>query len=64
MIPSEILDYYAKGKEEGRLTASLGKLERIRTWEIVEWYLPLPPRRVIDVGGGTGVYAIPLARRG
>ena len=64
MIPSEILDYYAKGKEESRFTASLGKLERIRTWEIVERYLPLPPRRVIDVGGGTGVYALPLARRG
>ena len=64
MIPSEILDYYAKGKEESRLTASLGKLERIRTWEIVERFLPLPPRRVIDVGGGTGVYALPLASRG
>jgi len=64
MIPSEILDYYAKGKEESRLTGSLGKLERMRTWEIVERYLPLPPRRLIDVGGGTGVYALPLASRG
>jgi SAM-dependent methyltransferase len=64
MIASEILDYYTKGKEEGRLTASLGRLEFIRTWEILERHLPPAPRRVLDVGGGTGVYALPLAGRG
>jgi ubiquinone/menaquinone biosynthesis C-methylase UbiE len=64
MIASEILDYYGAGKEEGRLTASLGRLERIRTWEIMERHLPPAPSRLLDVGGGTGVYALPLAGRG
>ena len=64
MIASEILDYYGAGREEQRLTASLGRLERIRTWEIMERHLPPPPARLLDVGGGTGVYALPLAGRG
>jgi ubiquinone/menaquinone biosynthesis C-methylase UbiE len=64
MIAPEILDYYARGNEEGRLTVSLGRLERIRTCEILERHLPAPPCRVLDVGGGTGVYALPLATRG
>jgi SAM-dependent methyltransferase len=64
MITSEILDYYRRGNEEQRLTASVGRLERIRTWDILERHLPPPPSRVLDVGGGTGVYALPLAARG
>lgn len=64
MITSEILNHYNDGKEEHRLTLSLGRLERIRTWEIMERYLPPAPARVLDVGGGTGVYALPLCARG
>lgn len=64
MIAAEILDYYGAGKEEQRLTASAGRLERLRTWEILGRHLPAPPARVLDVGGGTGVYALPLAARG
>jgi ubiquinone/menaquinone biosynthesis C-methylase UbiE len=64
MIASEILEYYGGGNEEQRLTASIGRLERIRTSEIIERHLPPPPCRILDVGGGTGVYALPLARRG
>jgi SAM-dependent methyltransferase len=64
MIAPEILDYYATGKEETRLAASLGRLEHIRTWELLERFLPPPPCRVIDIVGGTGVYALPLASRG
>ena len=45
MIPSEILDYYGQGMEEQRLTASLGRLERVRTWEIMERHLPPAPLR-------------------
>jgi SAM-dependent methyltransferase len=64
LIPSEILDYYDRGKEELRLNASSGRLERLRTWEILERYLPPVPSRVLDVGGGAGVYALPLSARG
>ena len=34
MIASEILEHYGDGNEEQRLTASVGRVERIRTWEI------------------------------
>jgi ubiquinone/menaquinone biosynthesis C-methylase UbiE len=64
VIPPEILEFYGLGLEEHRLDASLGRLERIRTWDILERYLPPPPSRVLDVGGGTGVYALPLAAGG
>jgi SAM-dependent methyltransferase len=64
VIASEILEYYGAGQEEQRLTASPGRLERIRTWEIMGRYLPPAPARLLDVGGGTGVYALPLAARG
>lgn len=64
MVRSDMLDYYNLGHEENRLTRSLGRLERTRTWAIMDRYLPPPPARVLDVGGGTGVYALPLAARG
>lgn len=64
MISSEILQYYAEGNEDGRLTTSVGRLERIRTWEIIQRHLPPVPSRILDVGGGPGVYALPLAGRG
>jgi SAM-dependent methyltransferase len=64
MLASEIAAFYARGLEEGRLTAPLGRLEWLRTWEIMERYLPPAPARILDVGGATGVYAFPLAGRG
>jgi 2-polyprenyl-3-methyl-5-hydroxy-6-metoxy-1,4-benzoquinol methylase len=64
VVDSDILDHYGDGKEEHRLAQSLGRLERIRTQEIMGRYLPAPPCRVLDVGGGTGVYALPLSRQG
>lgn len=64
MIASEIVDHYGDGQEEQRLARSLGRLERLRTEEIVGRYLPPPPCRILDVGGGTGVYALSLSRQG
>jgi len=63
-VDPEILEFYGLGKEEQRLDASLGRLERIRTFEVMERHLPPPPGRVLDVGGGAGAYALPLAARG
>jgi SAM-dependent methyltransferase len=63
-VAPEILDYYGLGKEEQRLDASLGRLERLRTFEVMDRHVPAPPCRILDVGGGAGVYALPLAARG
>jgi ubiquinone/menaquinone biosynthesis C-methylase UbiE len=39
-------------------------LERVRTQELLERFLPEPPASVLDVGGGTGIHAEWLAERG
>ena len=60
--PPEVLDYYALGEERGRLDQD--PLERARTWDILDRYLPPPPGVVLDVGGAAGAYAFELAERG
>ena len=61
-FPDEILDHYEREIDEGqRLARGLGQLELLRTREIVRRHLPPAPRRVLDVGGGTGVHAAWLA---
>lgn len=58
--------YYERGEEAGRLSGDFpsGPLERIRTQEILDRYLPPGPLNILDVGGGPGVYAAWLAERG
>jgi len=51
MMAVEILEFYDGGREEDRLTRALGRLEWIRTWEILDRHLPPAPARVLDVGG-------------
>jgi SAM-dependent methyltransferase len=60
----EILQYYERGGERDRLTAGAGRLEFLRTWDVLTRALPAPPARILDVGGATGVYAGPLAEAG
>ena len=61
-IEAEILAHYARGAEHSRLTAR-PSLELLRTKLLLERFLPPAPARVLDVGGGTGVYASWLAGR-
>jgi ubiquinone/menaquinone biosynthesis C-methylase UbiE len=61
--PPEVLAYYARGAETGRLEG-FGALERLRTEDVLHRWLPPPPEVVIDVGGGPGIYACALAAAG
>jgi SAM-dependent methyltransferase len=64
MLSPEILEYYERGGEHQRLTAGTGRLEFLRTWDVLTRVLPPAPARIVDVGGATGVYARPLAEAG
>lgn len=60
----DILNYYSRGLEKDRLfNTDGGILERIRTLDILDRHLPVPPATILDVGGGAGVYAFELAQR-
>lgn len=63
-LPHEVTRYYEEGLEAQRLSGALGELELLRTMEIISRYLPDPPVKILDVGGGPGVYACWLARDG
>jgi ubiquinone/menaquinone biosynthesis C-methylase UbiE len=63
-LDDEILGYYERAEEVSRLRAGLGRLEFLRTQEILRRVLPPPPARIADVGGGAGVHASWLAEDG
>jgi SAM-dependent methyltransferase len=64
-LNEEIQTYYEKGLESERLPrAAAGRLEYLRTRELLSRHLPPAPATVLDVGGGAGVYALPLAKEG
>lgn len=50
--------------EDSRLTQGWGPLELARTQELILRFLPPAPARVLDVGGGSGIYAAWLASLG
>jgi SAM-dependent methyltransferase len=60
----EMVHHYASGYEARRLHIGSGVLERARTLELLDRFLPPPPADVLDVGGGTGAYALPLLEKG
>ncbi len=64
IISEEIKEFYEKGIETDRLEIGFGRLEKKRTEKILNQFLPKAPLTILDVGGGTGVYAFPLAKRG
>ena len=60
----EIIHFYSQYSDDERLTRGLGELEFARSKEIILRHLPRAVRTVLDVGGGTGVYAEWLAALG
>jgi SAM-dependent methyltransferase len=62
--PEEVVAYYSRGAERDRLWQGRARLERLRVQRILASRLPPPPAIVVDVGGGAGVHAVWLAKRG
>lgn len=63
-VPREIIDHYRSIDEGARITEGYGRLEFLRTQEIVRRHLPPGSLRVLDIGGATGVHAAWLAADG
>src|SRR5438034_5060370 len=63
-MDAAIQRYYDRDREDGRLAAGGSRVELARTQELLQRYLPAPPATILDVGGGTGVYADWLADLG
>jgi SAM-dependent methyltransferase len=63
VLDDDIAAYYSRGEEQGRL-GDWGRLELIRTQELLERFLPPAPAAVLDVGGGPGAYSDWLSERG
>lgn len=62
--PEEVTNHYASGYEESRLETGAGKIDRERSRELIDRFLPPAPASILDIGGGPGSHACWLARRG
>lgn len=63
-LEPHILRYYDSGQEAERLESPFFRWEKIRTWDLLDRFLPPAPAVILDVGGAAGAYAIPLAEKG
>lgn len=64
-IAAEIAAHYEHGFESGRLKKEpIGQIEFERTQSVIARFLPPPPAVVLDIGGASGIHALPLAARG
>jgi SAM-dependent methyltransferase len=63
-LPIEIIAHYESTDEAQRLQKPGSEIERLRTQELLQRYLPAPRAVILDIGGGAGVYAFWLADRG
>lgn len=57
--PREIIKHYEEDYDEAErlFSGGWGQVELLRTKELIGRFLPDPPSRIIDIGGGPGVYA-------
>ncbi len=62
--PEDVIDYYARGAEFSRLESDEGVLEALRTKELLGRFITGQRIKILDVGGGVGVYASWLAELG
>jgi hypothetical protein len=53
MLGPEIMQYYRRGGERHRLAVDQGRLEFLRTWDVLTRVLPAAPASVLDVGGAS-----------
>lgn len=63
-VPAEVIAHYQEDEEHLRLTEPKGRVELLRTQRLLQAVLPLTSARVLDVGGGPGVYAAWLTELG
>src|SRR5690349_15988180 len=63
-VRDDVLAYYRLGGETTRLDVGDGRLEFLRTCDVLSRTLPPAPASVLDVGGATGRYAGWLAAAG
>ena len=64
-IDAEISAHYEEGIEKERLFGEgVARLEYVRTRELLARHLPPAAATILDVGGGAGAYALPLAEEG
>ena len=63
-IDEEIVEHYNSYDESQRLADGFGNLERERTKELIQRYLPTLPATVLDIGGAGGLYSFWLAGLG
>lgn len=61
---SDALDHYQQVDEDSRLLQGWGQLELARTQELILRALKPAPARILDVGGGSGLYSFWLASLG
>ncbi|MFE2822473.1 class I SAM-dependent methyltransferase [Streptomyces sp. NPDC059271] len=65
LAPSVMRFYGETVNEDSRLRSSAdGRMELVRTQELLRRFLPPGPARVLDVGGGTGIHAEWLVKDG
>lgn len=63
-LPPEITRHYEKGLEVQRFSGALGEVDLLRTKELIGRHLPVPPLKILDVGGEPAIYACLLAGEG